>query len=123
MSAFQQDYDNLKKELKDVSAENTTLKNLIVTGFKSEKFPDPERYAGERGDKLDQFIFKLESKLEVNADRYPTTESRLLYGYSRLTGKAAAQALPRMTAQYDKLVTVEQLIAFLKFWYENVDGV
>ena len=88
---------------------------------KSEKYPDPELYNGERGDKLDQFIFGLTSKLKLNADRYPNPKSRLLYGYSRLLESAAAQALPRLNAQHDKLVTVEQLIALLKQAFDDPD--
>ncbi len=47
------------------------------TGTKSEKYPDPELYTGERGDKLNQFIFGLESKLKLNANCYSTPESHL----------------------------------------------
>ena len=88
---------------------------------KLEKYPDPKLYNRERGNKLDQFIFRLTSKLKLNADCYPTLESRLLYRYSRLSESAAAQALPRLNAQHDKLVTVEQLIALLRQAFDDPD--
>ncbi len=91
------------------------------TDIKSEKYSDSELYIEERGDKLNQFIFGLISKLKLNANRYSTSESRLLYEYSRLSGNAVAQALPRMTAQHDKLVTIEQLVALLRQVFDDSD--
>ncbi len=97
------------------------LKSMSRTDIKSEKYSNSELYIEERGNKLNQFIFELISKLKLNANRYSTSESRLLYEYSRLSGNAAAQALPRMTAQHDKLVTVEQLVALLRQAFDDSD--
>ncbi len=97
------------------------LKSMSRTDIKSEKYSNSELYIEERGNKLNQFIFELISKLKLNANRYSTSESRLLYGYSRLSGNAAAQALSRMTAQHDKLVTVEQLVALLRQAFDDSD--
>jgi len=87
-----------------ISSKNTLLKvyqdlkNSVHDNPRFEKLPDPELYAGERGDKLHQFIFALETKLRVNVDRYSITDARLAYAFTRLTGNASAQILPQLTA-------------------------
>jgi len=128
VSACQQEHEQTQVELKQFQANNEILSEMIQglksmsrTDTKSEKYSNSELYIEERGDKLNQFIFELISKLKLNANRYSTPESRLLYGYSRLSGNAAAQALPRMTAQHDKLVTVEQLVALLRQAFDDPD--
>lgn len=108
-----------------ISSKNTLLKvyqdlkNSVHDNPRFEKLPDPELYAGERGDKLHQFIFALETKFRVNVDRYSITDARLAYAFTRLTGNASAQILPQLTAQHDKLNTVKQLIVLLKQSYDD----
>jgi len=97
------------------------LKSMSRIDIKSEKYSNSELYIEEREDKLNQFIFGLTSKLKLNANRYSTLEFRLLYEYSRLSRNAAAQALPRMTAQHDKLVTIEQLVVLLRQAFDDPD--
>ncbi len=97
------------------------LKSMSRIDIKSEKYSNSELYIKERGNKLNQFIFELISKLKLNANRYSTLESRLLYEYSRLSRNAVAQALPRMTAQHDKLVTIEQLVVLLRQVFDDSD--
>jgi len=97
------------------------LKSMSRIDIKSEKYSNSELYIEERENKLNQFIFELISKLKLNANRYSTLEFRLLYEYSRLSGNAVAQALSRMTAQHDKLVTVEQLVALLRQAFDDSD--
>jgi len=128
VSVCQQEHEQTQVELKQSQANNETLSEMIQelksmsrTDTKSEKYSNSELYIEEREDKLNQFIFGLISKLKLNANRYSTSESRLLYEYSRLSGNAAAQALPRMTAQHDKLVTVEQLVALLRQAFDDSD--
>jgi len=97
------------------------LKSISRIDIKSEKYSNSELYIKEQENKLNQFIFKLISKLKLNANHYSTLESRLLYKYSRLSRNAAAQALSRMTAQHDKLVTIEQLVALLRQVFDDSD--
>ncbi len=97
------------------------LKSMSRIDIKSEKYSNSELYIEERENKLNQFIFELIRKLKLNANRYSTLESRLLYEYSRLSGNAVAQALPRMTAQHDKLVTIEQLVVLLRQAFDDSD--
>jgi len=97
------------------------LKSISRIDIKSEKYSNSELYIEERESKLNQFIFKLISKLKLNVNRYSTFEFHLLYEYSRLSRNAVAQALSRMTAQHDKLVTIEQLVALLRQVFDDSD--
>ncbi len=97
------------------------LKSISRINIKSEKYLNSEFYIEERKNKLNQFIFELISKLKLNANHYSTFEFRLLYEYSRLSRNAVAQALSRMTAQHDKLVTIEQLIILLRQVFNDSD--
>jgi len=97
------------------------LKSISRIDIKSEKYSNSKLYIEERENKLNQFIFKLISKLKLNANCYSTFESRLLYEYSRLSRNAVVQALLRMTAQHDKLVTIEQLDVLLRQVFDDSD--
>ncbi len=97
------------------------LKSMSKINIKSEKYLNSELYIKERENKLNQFIFKLISKLKLNVNHYSTLESHLLYEYSRLLKNAVAQALSRMTAQHDKLVTIEQLVVLLRQVFDDSD--
>ncbi len=128
VSACQQEHEQTQIELKQSQANNKTLSEMVQElksmsriDIKSEKYSNSELYIEERENKLNQFIFELISKLKLNANRYSTLEFRLLYEYSRLSRNAVAQALPRMTAQHDKLVTIEQLVALLRQAFDDSD--
>ncbi len=128
VSACQQEHEQTQVELKQSQANNETLSEMVQglksmsrIDIKSEKYSNSELYIEERGNKLNQFIFELISKLKLNVNRYSTFESRLLYEYSRLSRNAAAQALSRMTAQHDKLVTIEQLVVLLRQAFDDSD--
>ncbi len=97
------------------------LKSISRINIKSEKYLNSELYIEEQKNNLNQFIFELISKLKLNVNCYSTLESRLLYEYSRLLKNAVAQALSRMTAQHDKLVTIEQLVVLLRQVFDDSD--
>jgi len=97
------------------------LKSISKINIKSEKYLNSELYIKKRENKLNQFIFKLISKLKLNVNCYSTFKFRLLYEYSRLLKNAVAQALLHMTAQHDKLVTIEQLVILLRQVFDDSD--
>jgi len=97
------------------------LKSISRIDIKSEKYSNSELYIEEQENKLNQFIFKLISKLKLNVNHYSTLEFHLLYEYSRLSKNAVAQALSHMTAQHDKLVTIEQLVVLLRQVFDDSD--
>ncbi|KAI0993359.1 hypothetical protein K3495_g14825 [Podosphaera aphanis] len=66
--------------------------------FRSEKFPDPEKFNGTRS-KLPGFITQLRMKLEVNHDRFRNEAAKVIYSVSRLEGKALDQVVPLVNAK------------------------
>ena len=64
-------------------------------GSKSEKHPDPAVFNGNPS-KWKEFKTQLRVKLVINADRYPTSQSRLAYGVSRLQGNPLNIITPRI---------------------------
>lgn len=69
---------------------------------KSEKTPDvevfaPSSHAATNTQSLDLFETRLETKFEVNADRYPNELGKINYVFSRLTGSAAESIRPRIS--------------------------
>ncbi len=128
VSVCQQEHEQTQVELKQSQINNETLSEMVQElksisriNIKSEKYLNSELYIEEQEDKLNQFIFKLISKLKLNVNRYSTFESHLLYEYSRLLRNAVAQALSRMTAQHDKLVMIEQLVVLLRQAFDDSD--
>jgi hypothetical protein len=81
----------------------------------SERLPDPPPFTGKRKE-LPSFVSKLRYKLEGNADRFPTTRSKLLYAHSRLDDDAAALVRPLMDKD---IKTVDQLLSFLEATYDD----
>jgi len=97
------------------------LKSISRINIKSKKYLNSEHCIEERENKLNQFIFKLISKLKLNMNHYSTLEFHLLYEYSRLSKNAVAQALSRMITQHDKLVMIEQLVVLLRQVFDDSD--
>ncbi len=128
VSVCQQEHEQTQIKLKQSQINNEILSEMIQElksmsriDIKSEKYSNSELYIEEWENKLNQFIFKLISKLKLNANHYSTLESRLLYEYSRLLRNAVAQALSHMTVQHDKLVTIEQLVILLRQVFNDSD--
>ncbi len=126
VSVCQQEHEQTQIKLKQSQINNEILSEMIQElksiskiNIKSEKYSNSELYIEERENKLNQFIFELISKLKLNANCYSTLEFRLLYEYNRLSKNAVTQALSRMTAQHDKLVTIEQLVVLLRQVFDD----
>ena len=105
-------------KLRKASTPSSTPAPVPVT--KTEKLPDPEPFDGAR-DKLENFVFGLRVKYQVNADRYDTEGAKLAHAYSLLRGNAQAQVLPRLQSDFDKIVTVDQLFAHLERSFGDSD--
>ncbi len=90
------------------------LKSISRINIKSKKYLNSELYIKEWENKLNQFIFKLISKLKLNTNHYLILKFHLLYEYSHLSRNAVAQALSHMIAQHNKLVMIEQLVVLLR---------
>ncbi len=83
------------------------FKSISEINIKLEKYSDLELYIEEQENKLNQFIFKLKSKLKLNANHYLILKFHLLYEYNRLMKNAVTQTLLHIITQHDKLVMIE----------------
>jgi hypothetical protein len=91
----------------------TVNSNTIRRETLSTRLPDPPAFKGRRKD-LPAFLFKLQYKLEGNADRYPTPRSQFLYACSLLEGDAADTLRPVIDKD---IASLGQLMAFLEATY------
>ncbi|TKA59175.1 hypothetical protein B0A49_12193 [Cryomyces minteri] len=70
--------------------ESTTLR----TNRSRAAFPDEEPFTGEDATLFPAFMVNLETKWLIDAGVYCSEEERVLYGFSRLRGKATKRILP-----------------------------
>jgi hypothetical protein len=68
-----------------------------VSTFRSEKFPDPEKFDGTRN-KLPGFTTQLRMKGEVNDDRFRNQAANVIYAVSYLEETALDQVIPLVNA-------------------------
>lgn len=73
---------------------------------RSDKIPDPPMFDGNKT-KLREFVTKLRLKMIGNADRYPTTQEKLVYAANRLEGTAMDQVMPYITVDAAKKTKTE----------------
>ncbi len=97
VSICQQKHEQTQIELKQSQINNEILSKMIQElksiskiNIKSKKYLNSELYIKEWENKLNQFIFKLISKLKLNMNYYSIFKSHLLYEYSRLSRSAVA---------------------------------
>ena len=89
---------NMFAEFMRIQATNTPPKS------KSERTADPEIFSGDGGntevthEKLESFITSLSLKMTLNANRYPTATSRIVYVFSRMTDTAQSYISAKITA-------------------------
>jgi len=85
---------------------------------KSERHPDPEPFLGENGD-LDRFTSQLYNKLRMNADRYPTEETKVGYAFSRLKGPPAKAMEGFWSKGSTTIYTLDEFVGNLERLYGN----
>ncbi len=114
VSVCQQEHEQTQFKFKQTQVNNEILSEMIQEfksiseiNIKLEKYSDLELYIEEQENKLNQFIFKLKSKLKLNANHYLILKFHLLYEYNRLMKNAVTQALLHIITQHDKLVMIE----------------
>ncbi|KAH0606068.1 uncharacterized protein H6S33_004525 [Morchella sextelata] len=92
-----------------------------VPAFRSEKFPDPEKFDGTRN-KLPGFTTQLRIKLEVNHDRFRNEAAKVIYAVSRLEGRALDQVVPLVNANpAAPLSSVTAFVAHLEASFGDPD--
>ena len=101
------------------SKENT--ENPPKHNFRSEKFPDPQKFNGARAE-LPGFLTQLRMKLEVNDDRFRNESAKVIYSISRLEGRALDQVVPLVNAnQSAPFSSVDAFIAHLNASFGDPD--
>lgn len=80
--------------------------------FRSERFPDPDKFNGTRT-KLTGFLTQLRMKLEMNDDRFRNEAAKVIYGVSRLEGRALDQVVPLVNA--NPIAPFSSVDAFVKY--------
>ena len=85
---------------------------------KSEKHPDPPIFSGNPT-KWKEFKTQLRVKLMINADRYPTNQSRLAYTISRLAGNPLYLVTPKISNGYIGFNDEDDLINYLDTAYKD----
>lgn len=95
--------------------------SAAISNFRSEKFPDPEKFNGKRAN-LPGFITQLRMKLEVNHDRFRNEVAKVIYSVSRLEGKALDQVVPLVNANPSApFASVVEFISYLESSFGDPD--
>lgn len=91
-----QNPDQLEALINTIAAALHRNQPPTASVVKSEKIADTPAFDGTGPrvhEDLEQFKASLESRFDVNSDRYPTPKSRIHYAYARTSGRAAAIVL------------------------------
>ena len=85
----------------------------------STKLPDPPVFNGDTGSKVSFIDWKLriQDKLRLNADHYPSSDFQVAYIITRLGGEAVQHTLPRR--RKGTYVSADELLNYLSDLYET----
>ena len=91
-----------------------------ATPMKLAKIPDPDTLTNREDPTFESWKLQVQDKLEVNADQFPTTQSRMAYVFSR-TGRDAQEHLrPRyIEGAANRFLSEEEMISYLTSVYED----
>ena len=86
----------------------------------SARLPDPPVFNGSDRSKFEDWKLRIENKLSLNEDHYPTEAFKIEYVISRLSGKATEHTVPRRRKLTAKpYVSVDDLFQHLSDLYET----
>jgi Zinc knuckle len=77
---------------------------------KSTKLPDPPVFSGDGTQDFEDWLDKMRTKLEVNADHYPTATTQKAYVVSRVNGVANRHLAPRLRKDSNRMFTTAEEI-------------
>ena len=86
----------------------------------STKLPDPPVFSGDSGSKVSFVDWKLriQDKLRLNTDHYPTSDFQVAYIVTRLGGEAVQHTLPRRRNLTRNYRSADELLDHLSDLYE-----
>ena len=114
--------------MKEINTQRCIVERLIRTGSgeyqeavrRSTKLPDPPVLTDGKDPDYDLWARRMKSKLEANADYYPTEKLRMAYLSTRVKGTASLHLAPRMRDDAkNPFNTAEKIIKILKKVFEN----
>ena len=91
------------------------------TGFEklTKTLPDPHIIIDGKNLSIDQWLFKMQSKFEINLDHYPTNRSKLIYVENKLREKVLEYL---ETSLQSNLITLFATIKDLFNYLEDIFG-
>jgi len=93
---------------------------VTAASAKSAKIPDPDTLTNGEDPTFESWKLQVLDKLEVNADQFPTTRSRMAYVFNRTGGDAQKHLLPRYTeGAANRFASEEEMISHLTSVYED----
>ena len=107
----------------EIDVQRNIVKRLVLTGpgehqegtRRSTKLPDPPVLTDGKDPDYDLWARRMKSKLEANADHYPTESLRMAYLATRVEGTASLHLAPRMREDAkNPFNTAEEMIETLK---------
>ena len=90
--------ENLHNRINAMNEQNNRNLPTVAQAPMKKKLPDPERYDGEDRSHFPAFEINLKAKVHGDAEILGNAKDRVLYAYSRLSGKAAALMQPWIEA-------------------------
>lgn len=119
---LEQQIDKLKVELNVARVvQHPTPPPNPVKNFRSERFPHPEKFDGDRAN-LPGFLIQLQMKLMANNDRFQDEQFKIAYSISLLEGRALQQIVPIVRANPSApFGSMSALIAYLEASFGDPD--
>ena len=115
-----QDYKQEKETSSHPS--RAPLSALVVKKEKSSKLPDPLYFTDGTDPTWDDWSAKIVSKLETNADHYPTPAAQISHVISRISGQAITYTIDRRRrGATNPYQSAEELLNQLAEIYEDTD--
>jgi hypothetical protein len=100
----------------------TSQVSTSITKNKSTKLPDPPILTDGKEPAYDDWIAKMQSKLEANQDHFPTPALQISYIQSRVVGTATLHINPRLRpTTTNKFKTVDEIFEVLDKVFSDPD--
>lgn len=114
---FRAECDTLRTQLRETTPQST-IAAPITEQKRSAKLPDPDPLSDGKNPTYENWKIQIKGKLTVNADHYPTEESKMAYVFGRTTGEAQGHLEPRYDDDAtNPFVTAQEMINHLAAIY------
>ena len=89
-------------------------------GKLTKTLPDPPIFTNEKNPSIDQWLFKMQRKFEINWDHYPINQSKLIYAENRVEKKVLQHLeLCLCVNLIAFFTTIENLFNYLEDIFDN----